>query len=88
MPSFAYFGTWKPTRHINSSVKTFVNNIIVKRGFSLLSLYTCPGGGGGGLEQVWACISSLHLYCNYLEIIKAQFLIGQDFIGFEIIKKI
>ena len=35
-----------------------------------------------GLEQVWACISSLHLYCNYLEMIKARFLIGQDFLGF------
>ena len=31
-----------------------------------------------GLEQVCACISSLHLYCNYLEMIKARFLIGQD----------
>ena len=40
-----------------------------------------------GLEQVWARISSLHLYCNYLEIIKARFLIGQDFLGFDIIKK-
>ena len=40
-----------------------------------------------GLEQVWACISSLHLYCNYLEMIKARFLIGQDFLGFDIIKK-
>ena len=39
-----------------------------------------------GLEQVWACISSLHLYCNYLEMIKARFLIGQDFLGFDIIK--
>ena len=41
-----------------------------------------------GLEQVWACISSLHLYCSYLEMIKAQFLIGQDFLGFDIIKKL
>ena len=39
-----------------------------------------------GLEQVWACISLLHLYCNYLEMIKARFLIGQDFLGFDIIK--
>ena len=41
-----------------------------------------PGGGGGGgrVEQVWAFISSLHLYCNYLEMIKARFLIGQDFL--------
>ena len=47
-----------------------------------------PGGGegGGGLEQV--CISSLHLYCKYLEMIKARFLIGQDFQGFDIIKKL
>ena len=42
----------------------------------------------GGLERVWVCISSLHLYCNYLEMIKARFLIGQDFLGFDIIKKI
>ena len=41
-----------------------------------------------GLEQVWACISSLHLYCNYLAIIKAQFLIGQHFLGFDMIKKL
>ena len=41
-----------------------------------------------GLEQVWACISSLHLYCNYLEMIKARFLIGEDFLGFDIIKKL
>ena len=40
----------------------------------------------GGLEQVWACISSLYLYCNYLEMIKARFLIGQDFLGFDIKK--
>ena len=39
-----------------------------------------------GLEQTWACISWLHLYCNYLEIIKAQFLIDQHFLGFDIIK--
>ena len=36
----------------------------------------------GGLEQVWACISSLHLYGNYLEMIKAQFLKGHHFHGF------
>ena len=42
----------------------------------------------GGLEQVWARISSLHLYCNYLEMIKAQFLKGHHFLGFDIIKKI
>ena len=41
-----------------------------------------------GLEQVLACISSLHLYCNYLEMIKARFLIGQDFLEFDIIKKL
>ena len=41
-----------------------------------------------GLEQVWACISSLHLYCNYLEMIKARFLIGKDFLGFDMIKKL
>ena len=38
----------------------------------------------GGLEQVWACISGLHFYCNYLGMIKAQFLISQRF---EMIKK-
>ena len=42
----------------------------------------------GGLKQVWACTSSLHLYCKYLEMIKARFLIGQDFLGFDIIKKL
>ena len=41
-----------------------------------------------GLEQVWACISSLYLYFNYLEMIKARFLIGQDFLGFDVIKKL
>ena len=41
-----------------------------------------------GLEQVWAFISSLHLCCNYLEMIKARFLIGQEFLGFDIIKKL
>ena len=41
-----------------------------------------------GLEQVWACISSLHLHCNCLEMIKARFLIGQYFLGFDIIKKL
>ena len=41
----------------------------------------------GGLQQVWACISWLHLYCNYLEMIKAQFLKGHHFLGF-IIKKL
>ena len=41
-----------------------------------------------GLEQVWAWISSLHLYCNYLEMIKGWFLIGQDFLGFYLIKKL
>ena len=40
-----------------------------------------------GLEQ--ACISWLHCnYCNYLQMIKAQFLIGQHFLGFDIIKKL
>ena len=42
----------------------------------------------GGLEQVWTCISWLHLYCNYLEMIKAHFLKGHDFLGFNIIKKL
>ena len=43
----------------------------------------------GGLEQVWTCISLLHCnYCNYLEMIKAQFLIGQHFSGFDITKKL
>ena len=43
----------------------------------------------GWLEQVWACISWLHLYCNYLEMIKGTIwiLIGQHFPGFDIIKK-
>ena len=35
---------------------------------------------------IWACISSLHLYCNYLEMIKAQFLKGHHFICFDKIK--
>ena len=42
----------------------------------------------GGLEQVWGCISSLHLYGNYLEMIKAQFLKGHHFLGSEIIIKL
>ena len=42
----------------------------------------------GGLEQVWACISPLHLYCDCLEMIKAQFLIDQGFLGLDIIKKL
>ena len=42
----------------------------------------------GGLEQVWACISWLHLYSNYLEMMKAQFLKGHHFLGFNIIKKL
>ena len=42
----------------------------------------------GGLEQVWACISSLHLYFNYLKMIKAQFLKGYHFLGFGIIEKL
>ena len=40
----------------------------------------------GALEQVWACISWLHWYCNYLEMIKAQSQIAQHFLGFDIIK--
>ena len=40
-----------------------------------------------GLEQVWECISLLHSYCNYLGMIKAQFLIGQHFLGFDMLKK-
>ena len=40
----------------------------------------------GGSEQVWACFPWLHLYYNYLEMIKAQFPIGQHFLGFYIIK--
>ena len=42
----------------------------------------------GGLEQVWACISSLHLYFNYLKMIKAQFLNGYHFLSFGVIKKL
>ena len=42
----------------------------------------------GGLEKVWACISWLHLYWNYLEMIKAQLLKGHHFLGFNIIKKL
>ena len=38
--------------------------------------------------EVWACISGLHLYCNYRKMIKAQFLIGRHFLGFDILKKI
>ena len=41
-----------------------------------------------GLEQVCACISWLHLYFNYLEMIKAQFLIGQHFLCFDMLKKL
>ena len=40
-----------------------------------------------GSEQAWTCMSSLNLCCNYLEMIKARFLIGQDFLGFNIIQK-
>ena len=39
-----------------------------------------------GVRTGMACISSLHLYCNYLEMIKARFLIGQDFLAFDMIK--
>ena len=42
----------------------------------------------GGLEQVWACISWLHLYWSYLEMIKAQLLKGDHVLGFNIIKKL
>ena len=38
-----------------------------------------------GLKQAWACISWLFVY---LEMIKAQFPIGQYFIGIDIIKEI
>ena len=33
-------------------------------------------------------ITAFMAYCNYLEMIKAQFLIGQDFLGFDVIKKL
>ena len=42
----------------------------------------------GWLEQVWACISWLHLYCDYLEMIKAPFLKDHHFLGFNMIKKL
>ena len=43
-----------------------------------------------GLQQVWACVLLLHVYCHYLEMIRAQCLIqiGQHFLVFDIIKKI
>ena len=40
-----------------------------------------------GLQQVWACVLSLHLYCHYLEMIRAQCLIGQHLPVFHIIKQ-
>ena len=42
----------------------------------------------GELEQVWACISWLHLYCKYLEMIKVQFVIGQHFLGCDIVENV
>ena len=42
----------------------------------------------GRSENIWGCISWLHSYCNYLEMIKAQFVIGQHFLGFDIIRKL
>ena len=39
------------------------------------------------LEQVWAYFMNA-LYCNYLEMINAQFLIDRHFLGFDMIKKI
>ena len=43
---------------------------IIKNRFMTTFIYI-PGGLEQVWEQVWACISSLHLYCNYLEMIKA-----------------
>ena len=39
-----------------------------------------------GLEQVWACHDCICI--SYLEMIKAPFLIGLHFLGFDIIKNI
>ena len=41
---------------------------------------------GEGIRTGMGMVSSLHLYCNYLEMINARFLIDQDFLCFDIIK--
>ena len=50
------------------------------------------GGGGGEGGEGGRTGMNMYLmtplYCNYLEMIKAQFLIGQHFLGFTIIKKL